>query len=360
MQGACGFFRSTARFWFVLAFGVGLLAGGTAAGIDLDHQPVAFRINLSLDRVSAFTDTLGRSASVAYPLGSSVNPAGYDFLREPPFDFDTVGTFTTNYVRLGTGSTVTGFATTAAHRLPKAGTISATYVRTDSHGGVSRQGDGYVLGSDELTVGYSRRLREGLAIGGSVKLLHSFLDIEDAFMGSPRETDTDSEGITFNAGVMAALSERWLAGVCGGIGWTNSDADGRLKFPNPPFGPGTVPFSEHDSTRNINVRAGLGYRATDQLGIYADWQYLHLDGGMGSLDIGRMYAGLEATPSPVWTLRLGGSLDTEHEGTVSAGVGFQGIEGVPIQLAYVYNAFPEVNQEFGRNHLLSLSAVLVF
>jgi hypothetical protein len=337
-----------------------VVGGGTASGIDLDEEPVAFRINLSLDRVSAFTDTLGRSASVAYPMGSSINPAGWDFLREPPFDFEAVGTLTTNYVRFDEGATVTGFASTAGYRLPEAGSVFATYVRTDSHQATSRQGNDFRLDSDELTVGYSRRLRRGLAVGGSVKLLQSFLSYDDMVMGFPQDTDIDSEGITLSGGVLAALSEQWLAGFTGSVGWTDSDVDGTLSLPPPPFGPGPMPINENDSTRTVNLRGGLGWQPCEALGFYGDGQYLHLEGEAGTADVGRVLVGVEARPSQEWVVRLGGSLDTEHQGTASAGLGFYGIENVPIEFAYVYNAFPEVNREFGRSHLLSLSAVIVF
>jgi hypothetical protein len=45
---------------------------------------------------------------------------------------------------------------------------------------------------------------------------------------------------------------------------------------------------------------------------------------------------------------------------VSAGLGFYGLKHVQLELAYVYNAFPEVRREFGTAHLVSFSAVLFF
>jgi hypothetical protein len=45
---------------------------------------------------------------------------------------------------------------------------------------------------------------------------------------------------------------------------------------------------------------------------------------------------------------------------VSTGVGFYPTKYFQAELAYVYNAFPEVRKEFGRAHLISLSLAFVF
>jgi hypothetical protein len=344
-----------------LAVGVACVWLSSAALCDdLDEKPVGLRIGLALDRVSAFSDTLGRSASVAYPLGSSVNPAAYDFLREPPFDFVNVGTLTTNFVTFETGASVTGLSTSYARRLPGAGTLFGTYIRTDSHDAVSRQGDEFALRSNEVTFGYSRRLQQGLAVGGAVKLTDSFLGIQDKFMGLERQTDSDSVGADFKLGILAALSEHWLAGFCGGAGWSDSDAAATVAFPPPPIGPGRVRINDQFATTSVNLRGGVGWRPSDQFGLYSDLQYLHLGNKLGSVDVGRVFVGAEAFASPTVALRVGGSYDTEREATFSAGLSYFGIKGVPIVAAYSYNPFPEVHHEFGLSHLVSLSVVFPF
>lgn len=347
---------------FTAAFACCLLSAWCArtASADIDEEPVALRIQLSLNRASAFTDTLGRSASVAYPLGSSVNPAAYDFLREPPYDFGALTTLTTNLVTFRTGTTVTGFSTNSAYRVPAAGTVYGSYIRTDSHEGDSRQGDEYDLASDELTLGYSHRLRRGLAVGGSVKLLDASLDVDDTYLAFPRSTESASDGLELKGGVLSALGERWLVGLSGSVGWRWTDIEGRVFLPPPPFGPGTVPIDEDVTSRTVDLRAGAGCRVSRALDVYLDYQYLHLYGGGDSVDVGRLLTGIEARPADAWFVRLGGSVDTEHEETISAGLGYHGIENLPIEMAYIYNAFPEVNREFGRNHLFSLSVVLIF
>lgn len=337
-----------------------LLICPAARGGDFDDEPVGLRISLALDRTSSFTDTVGRTASVAYPLGSSVNPAGYDFLREPPLDYAGLVTLTDNLAVFESGASVMGLSSTGAFRLPEAGTLFATYIRTDSHQARSCQGDTFVLRSNEVTLGYSHRVREGLSLAGSAKLTDSSLGIDDSFAGFDRNTDTDSEGIDLKLGVLMAPAEDWLIGFCGGAGWTSSNTEGSLLLPPPPFGPGPVAIMVEDTTTSVNLRAGVGWRPSDAFGFYSDGQYLHLENGESSLDVGRLLVGLEVSPAKTVTVRFGGSIDTEKALTVSGGVGFYGIKGVPIEFAYSYNPFPETNHEFGRAHLFSVSIVVLF
>jgi hypothetical protein len=59
-------------------------------------------------------------------------------------------------------------------------------------------------------------------------------------------------------------------------------------------------------------------------------------------------------------LRVGGSVDTERQVNVSTGIGFYPSRYFQGELAYVYNAFPEVRKEFGRAHFISLSIGIGF
>ena len=347
-----------------IVMGTGWLASMLAASAvhagDLDNEPVSFRINLALDRSSSFTDTLGRTASVAYPLGSSINPAGYDFLREPPFDFKNIVTASSNTVFFNHSGAVTGFSVNMAHRFDGAGTLSGVYIRTDSHEADSRQGDAFALRSNQFILAYSHRLQQDLSVGGSVKVTDSMLGIDDTFMGFPRDTNTESTGVDFNLGVLKALSSDWTVGVVGGFGWTGSDTDAVMHFPGPPFGPGSIRADVSDTTFSSNVRVGLGWKPSQNLGFYADGQYLHLDNDLGSVDVGRLLAGAEFFPRPWLALRAGGSLDTDSNTGVSAGIGVYPSRNVMLEFAYVYNAFPEVNREFGRAHMVSASVIIRF
>src|SRR5258708_6621150 len=137
---------------------------------DLRDVPVPFRISLSLGRVSSYTDVVARSASAAHPLGSSVNPASYDFLRDPPFDFKAVGSLSSNVGVFSRGTWASGLSANVAYRLPEAGTISSLFVRTDSHNAVSEQGDEFSLRSNQFSLGYSQRISQRFSLGANIRI----------------------------------------------------------------------------------------------------------------------------------------------------------------------------------------------
>lgn len=343
-----------------------LLTGATPCpASDLTDESFGLKLGLALDRSSTFTDVIALSASTAYPFLSSVNPAAGDFLREPPYDFRVIGTLTGAYVHFGNGSSLAATAASATYRLPGAGTLLASYTRIDSQDVESHQGDHFTLRSNELRVTYSHLLERWISLGGSVRLSGSRVGASSLLFDFPLHTDTESLGVEGSLGVMVAPHRAWLVGLFVALGWTRNETTGFADLPPAPFGPGFTRIDFTDNTRSLNVRGGVGWRPSDTFGVYADWQYLRLENvrigsSDDSADVGRMYAGVEYLPLPFLALRVGGSADTDRQFTVSTGVGFYPTKNFQAELAYVYNAFPEVRKEFGRAHLISLSLAVVF
>jgi opacity protein-like surface antigen len=342
-----------------------LTAADSCSAGDLSDETFGLRIGLARDRASTFTDVVALSASTAYPYLSSVNPAAGDFLREPPNEFRFLWTVTGAYVAFNNGSSITAGATSATYRLPSAGTFLASYTRIDSQDVESHQGDHFTLRSNELRLTYSHLLERWIALGGSVRLSESRLSMSSLFDDFPLHTSTESLGVEGSIGVLVAPHKNWLVGIFVALGWTRGETTGFVDFPPEPFGPGLTPIDFTDNTRSVNIRGGLGWRPSDKFSAYADWQYLRLKNvRIGSsddrVDVGRMFAGVEYLPFQILALRVGGSADTDRQFTLSTGVGFYPTKHFQAELAYVYNAFPEVRKEFGRAHLVSLSLAFVF
>lgn len=324
------------------------------AGDFLD-EPVGARITMAKDRIQVFTDTIARQASAAYPLASATNPAADDFVRTAPADYEGYGLLITSELFFDNGTEITGGGAIGSVRLPDAGTISVAYVRFDSHDGQSRQGDDYVLRSNEFFLGYSHRIKPFLAVGAEVQFTDSTLKIGDTFVGFPRHTESDTFGVGFDLGALIALHETFTVGLQGGVKWDRTHTDGEVVVPGPP-----IPIRLKDTTQISEIKLGLGWRPTQSLGVYADLQYVHLDDDLGTTEVGRAILGTEVIISPTHAWRFGCVFDTEGQAGVSTGLGFYAIDGVAIELAYAYNTFPEVRKEFGRAHIVSLSVIWLF
>lgn len=334
---------------------VAWMTGGAAWGGELRNEPVGARITLAKDRILIFTDTVARQASVAYPLASSTNPAADDFVRTAPIDYKAYGLLINSNVFFNNGGGVTGTAGIGSVRFEDAGAVTVAYVFLDSHEGNSRQGDDFALRSNEFLLGYSHRITDYLAVGGEVQFTDSKLHIQDTFMGLPRRSKSDTFGVGFDVGVLMALHETFFVGLHGGIKWDDTDTEGAVELP------GTqIPFQLSDTMQISEIRWGIGWRPKPVFGAYVDWQYVHVEDDFGTTEVGRMFVGTEFAPNEDLMLRASVVFDTQPQAGFSVGLGYYGFKRVPLEMAYTYNTFPEVSREFGRAHLLSLSAVVLF
>jgi hypothetical protein len=159
-------------------------------------------------------------------------------------------------------------------------------------------------------------------------------------------------------GALVALSKDWLFALMGGAGWSYADTRGRVAVPTDLGGPEKISFSTF--TRSINLRTGVGWRPSEKFSAYLDWEYDRLWNDEDSVSVGRAFGGVEYMPWRALALRVGGSVDTVGKTTASAGIGFYGVKHLLFELAYVYNAFSEIRQEFGVAHLVSSSIVIFY
>lgn len=335
---------------------------GIASADGLSDEPVDLRIHLTLDRISAFSDVMGRSnASVAHPLPSSVNPAADDVMREAPFDFSGVATSTLNLITFESDATISGVATTGLYRLPQRGTLSATYVRADTFDGSGRDGDHYGLRSNEFYLGYSWVADARTAFGGEVKVSDSTLNIARAAPFAPFsviETRSDTTGLLVRGGVQRQMGDgSWSVGAVGGVEWLFVDADVDVSLP---LAPGVSTTDADETIWGADLRAGLGWRPSEAWGFYLDGQYRHLDSDRSRIDLGRFSGGAEWAVVDGLTLRAGGTADTEGELSLAAGVEWVVDTHLVFEFGYSDKAFPEVHREFGDGRLFTASVVLLF
>ena len=336
----------------------GVLSSAPVEAWDWRNDPFGLRLGLALDRASNFTDVTALSASAAYPFGSSINPANDDFLRAPPYNFTFAFTGTGLYIPFDNRPSITAGAGSITYLLPSAGTFTFAASDAGSHDARSSQGEKFRLDSEDFALGYSHLLGKSFALGGEFKVTKSTLRFESSVDGFPLNTETSGTGYDVRIGALAAPANHWLVGLVVGAGWNDARTAGEVTIPDD-FG-GSVPVRFRTYTRSINIRGGVAWRPSDSFGAYLDLQYLHLETDEDSTSVGRTFAGVEWLPHPSVALRLGGSLDTAGKGTVSTGVGFYPFKQLQLELAYVYNAFPEVRREFSGAHLISTSVGLIF
>jgi hypothetical protein len=314
---------------------------------SFDDEPFLLRLSLALDRSSNYSDTTARQASIAFPGGSSDNPAAanWPFPRQasPSVSLTHIDAFSES------GARVVATAGTVNVALPWNGDLSLAYARTDTIDQEANQGLSFDLSSNEFFITYRQPLSEDIAIGGGLRVMDGV--IKETFTPvRPLVSEVDLIGADASFGVFAHHGPGWFSGAVAGVGWSGADIDIRIP------GLGTTVDSSSDDNRFFTLRAGTGYVPTSAYGIYLEAQYLSAESNRaGSAEVGRLQAGFDLRATDSVVLRAGFGIDTEDEVTFSIGGGYQGFKQVTVDVAYQYNAAPEIRPEFGRFDLLTAS-----
>jgi opacity protein-like surface antigen len=338
---------------------------------ELAEQPYFLRLMATLQRASNFSSAASLQATAGHSAGWSVNPATSDIQHEtePPSLLSL--TATNMHAVSESGAWFTASATAASIRLPELGTIPIAYARTDTIDGKTADGFDSPLRSNEFFWGYSKEIFDDFAVGIRTRYVTANIQQETAaapiFVPARFETDL-LWYLDYTIGLHYQLDSEWSVGAFAGNGWGRAAVTIRniVPLPNPgipseTISPGTRLFDLRDGLRSGVARLGVGYTPNEQLGIYADGEYFRFETDqLGGIDTTRAMLGVEYRPCPHKAFRAGGSLNNFGQFAFSTGIGYSPTENTQLELAYQHNAFPEIQPEFGRLNLVSLSGFVTF
>ena len=345
----------------VLAAGVAPLSWAA----DFSSEPYLLRLFLGLDRASNYADTAGRQASIAFPGGSSVNPAGDAARPRQRTEVTLTGIGATG----DHGSTLLAFPATLAVPTDENTVLSFAYAYTDTPDADTRQGLENHVRSNEFFLGLARRLTPATSVGGQVRVVDSTIDEESrAALNIPARLEVDVRSVDLTLGVQTDLTDTVRLGAMANVGRGTTNDTIQNLAPIPVFPPfvvipsGTELDRFDDTIYTGSAGVGAAYLPSPALGVFADATYDRVHSRVGGhADIGRFALGVESRPGPAWlALRAGWTLDTESESTLSAGLGLYPTKGVRVDLAVQRNAAPEIHREFGRMDLLTASVAFDF
>jgi len=355
----------------VIIFSLYLLTATSADAGDFANKPFLFRALLALDRSSNYASTAGRQASVAFPGESSVNPAANDFARSQRTSRPQYFTLTSINAVSDSDAWITALAGTLSYSSPGGGTWSPAYAYTDTIDSNNTVGLQNIIRSHEFFLGYSKAISESWSFGAQGRLSSAFFR-EESFRRDvgfqPIRADTDIWGIDVSVGAMGRTSSRHSLGFVATIGWSDAEVEVTNLTSLGPLPPGTELDRSDGSARVWSLAGGYGYTPSENFGIFTDLQYVYMSAedklvarfDDRSIDTTRLSVGIEARPSAKIALRVGTTVDTQEAWTVSAGAGIYIFKGIPIDLAYQYNAAPELEKELGQINIFSASLAFAF
>lgn len=324
-------------------------SAGSGAG-DMADAPFGLRFNAALSRFSTYGDVTGvGGASAGAPVASSANPAGSVWsergARTRSFSpqairiaFDHGTEF-----RVGIGSLA--WNSGAGDR------IELSVARSRSNEALLPAGAAFVFDSDQLSLGWARRLDAHTAVGLDLGITGS----NSALRARGFELDrSKSDSLGLSAGVMRALDERWTAGLVAGLSQALTSSRQLVFLPAP-----TLVARDVQGSQAL-LRGGLSYRVPGWGYLLLDYQYGHFRADGESLSVQRLYAGAGFRLIGWLNARLGGNIDDDGGRSMAIGLGLNPSPAFSLELAFQKDAFPEVEPEFGDARLVNLSLSINF
>ena len=152
------------------------------------------------------------------------------------------------------------------------------------------------------------------------------------------------------------IADKLLGGLVLEYGWSR---DRTCYKAIPAYG---MPESHvDDATRQFLVRPGITWEYMKDGMVYLDYEFGTFWNDTGTLNVHRVYAGVEQGVFEFIFPRVGVTVDPGiGRCSWTTGVGFYPAKWMSVDVAYQYNMFPEITEDFGRSHTFNISVSITF
>ena len=327
------------------------VTAATAVADDIDDAGFGPRISGAISRFPRFADVAATLASAGSRYSSGNNPAGIGF--NPAVGESGFGT-SVQYAGLYTeeGTKVHVGSLSLVIDAGDWGAFQPSLLVLDSNRATMRDGLDFEWEGWSAEIQWGRKIDERTAIGLNLSVLSSEMNFH---LDSIHVSRAKSETYQIRFGVLHAFTERFY----GGVTLECALAPSRTKvFDFMGLGIGTQ--REDDTGSQVIFRPGIYTFLTDDLTLYADYQFAGFDDDTGQLTVHRFYVGADQTVTEGLYLRAGVVADTEGNVSFAAGVGIAPSETLYVDIAYQYDMYPELDQEFGRADLFGIGVTWLF
>jgi len=343
MAGRCkrGLIGVMASFMAMLSLGGAAYAGG------FGDKDFSLRFPAALSRFSSYADVAAvGGASAGSKWQTSINPASvawqsitsrYRVSLNPQysailFQEDTV-------LHVVTESVTRDFG--------KYGTFQIALAQVRSNEETTRDGFKFGYDMDYVQAQWGKRFTDDFALGGNFNYASSDLTYK---LGQAKLADSSSDTYGFRIGTLYRLTKNLLGGLV--VDYASTPAT--TKYYDI-FGTGMGDVRDHDRTKQFILRAGPSYEYRKDSTINLDYQYSEFRNDAGSLDIHRVFAGIDHRIADALFIRGGLAMDQHGNTSWTCGLGIYPLKELGIDVGYQYDMFPEIESEFGRSHLLTVS-----
>jgi hypothetical protein len=332
--------------YFIVLAGLGNFAYANG----FDEKDFSLRFPAALTRFSSYADVAAvGGASAGSKWQTSINPASVAWQN-------MLGryhaTFNPQYsaIMFQKGTNLHVFSESVTKEFEKCGTFQMALAQVRSNESAIEAPVPDYKFAYEMNYGqvqWGKRLTDNFALGGNLN--YSSSEVTNK-IGPDKYLDSASNSYGFRAGALYRLAPNFLGGVV--VDYAQSPATTTV-YDIYSLGIGDV--ITKDTTRQFTLRAGPSYEYAKNSTVNLDLQYGSFENDTGKMDIQRIFAGIDHRIVDALFIRAGASLDNQGNASYTAGLGIYPLKQLSIDVGYQYDMFPEIQPEFGRSQLVSIS-----
>jgi hypothetical protein len=335
----------------VIACFIALLGFGNFAYADgFDDKDFSLRFPAALSRFSSYADVAATGgASAGSKWQSSVNPASTAWQNLPgSYHLSLNPQYSQIIFQEGTVLHVTSESVTKEFETFGTFQVSLAQVRSNDRAIRAPLPD-YKFSYDMnyMQAQWGKRFSDDFALGGNFNYSSSNVINK---IDTVKLADSSSASYGFRAGSLYRITKSLLGGIV--IDYSQSPSKTTVYDI---FGAGTGDVQISDRTTQFTLRAGPSYEYRKDSTVTLDYQYGSFKNDMGTMEVHRIFAGIDHRIIDALFIRGGFALDNEGNKSWTGGLGIYPFKQLSIDVGYQYNMFPEIQPEFGRSQLLTIS-----
>lgn len=321
-----------------------------------DDKDFSLRFPAALTRFSSYADVAAvGGASAGSKWQTSVNPAAtawqtmtgaFQLSLNPQYSF----------IKFKEGTVLNVTSESLTKEIGALGTLQVSLAQVRSNEDYIRQD---VMGSrmefsnemDYMQLQWGKRLSDDFAIGANFNYSSSEVKYK-LFDLKLVESTGDSYGV--RVGGLYRIAKNLLGGVVAEYSRSPSETT-----TYDIFGFGYGDRRVDDTTKQFVLRAGPSFEYAKDSTINLDYQYGYFKNDTGKMEVHRLFAGIDHRIMDALFVRGGVAFDKEGNTAWTCGLGIYPLKQLSIDVGYQYDMFPEIQEEFGRSHLLTISISVI-
>ena len=339
----------------IIAYLIALAGFGNFAYADgFEDKDFSLRFPAALSRFSSYADVAATGgASAGSKWQSSVNPAATGW-QNLPGSYHLSLNPQYSAIMFQEGTVLHVISESVTKEFEKFGTLQVSLAQVRSNDRAIRAPvPDYKFSYDMnyAQVQWGKRFIDDFALGGNLN--YSSSEVINK-IGTDKYLDSSSDSYDVRVGTLYRIAENLLGGLV--IDYSQSPSKTTTYDI---FGLGIGDVRVDDKTKQFTLRAGPSYEYRKDSTVNLDYQYSSLKNDTGNMEVHRVFAGIDHRIIDALFVRGGFALDNEGNKSWTCGLGIYPLKQLSIDVGYQYDMFPEIQSEFGRSHLLTISISLI-